>query len=155
MSNTLIVKGNSTMSSWNATGKIQTVLGLIDPTQLGITLTHEHLLIDLTAVFQPPTESSAREQYYAALTPESLGKVRHYGEVNHSNYQVLNVDTAIAEASLYKQFGGASIVDATSIGIARDPTGLARIARATGLNVIMGASFYVSPAHPDLSLIHI
>ena len=27
-------------------GKVQTVLGLIDPQDLGMTLTHEHLLVD-------------------------------------------------------------------------------------------------------------
>ena len=32
------------------TGKIQTVLGLIEPGELGVTLTHEHLLIDLAEV---------------------------------------------------------------------------------------------------------
>ena len=137
------------MPSWNAVGKIQTVLGLIEPDDLGVTLTHEHLLIDLTAILTPPIESTARQQYFAPMTLESLGKVRHYGEVNYANYQVLDTDTAIDEAGLYKQYGGKSLVDATSIGIARDPLGLARISRATGVNVIMGASFYVNPAHPD------
>jgi phosphotriesterase-related protein len=58
------------------------------------------------------------------------------------------VDTAIAEATLYKQHGGSSLVDATSIGIARDPAALARISRETGLNIIMGSSYYVAPSHP-------
>jgi phosphotriesterase-related protein len=49
---------------------------------------------------------------------------------------------------LYKQYGGNSLVDATSLGIGRDPVGLARISRATGLNVIMGGSYYVDRAHP-------
>ena len=31
--------------------------------------------------------------------------------------------------------GGKTIVDATSMGIGRDPLGLARIARATGLSI--------------------
>ena len=49
---------------------------------------------------------------------------------------------------LYKQYGGGSLVDATSIGIARDPIGLVRISQAIGVNIIMGASYYVAPAHP-------
>jgi phosphotriesterase-related protein len=48
----------------------------------------------------------------------------------------------------YKLAGGQTIVDATSIGLARDPTGLARIARATGLHIIMGAGYYIAAAHP-------
>ena len=50
---------------------------------------------------------------------------------------------------LFKVQGGMTIVDATTIGIGRDPRALARIARATGLNVIMGAGYYVGVTHPD------
>lgn len=137
------------MSDWTAVGKVQTVLGPIEPDELGVTLTHEHLLIDLTPILTTPGEASARQQYFAPMNQESLGRVRYYGEVNLANYRVLDVDTAIAETGMYRQFGGASLVDATSIGISRDPVGLARISRATGVNVVMGASFYVDPAHPD------
>lgn len=35
------------------TGKIQTVTGLIDPGTLGVCLTHEHLLIDLSELLPP------------------------------------------------------------------------------------------------------
>ncbi len=136
------------MRTTDATGKIQTVLGTIEPSELGVTLTHEHLLIDLSTLFGPPDEASARALYYAPLTPQTLGSVRHYHAFNRENSRLLDVDTAIDEASLYRQHGGAALVDATSIGIARDPLGLARISRASGVNVIMGASFYVDDAHP-------
>ena len=58
------------------------------------------------------------------------------------------MNEAIDEANIYKQYGGGSLVDATSIGIKRDAMGLARISRATGVNIIMGASYYVDAAHP-------
>ena len=137
------------MQSPAIAGKVQTVLGPIAPSDLGTTLTHEHLLIDLSTLFGAPDEASAREIYYAPLTHETLSKIRYYHEPNRENYRLHDVDTAIAELALYKQHNGVSIVDATSIGIARDPVGLARIARATGVNVIMGAAFYVEEAHPD------
>ena len=35
------------MSKSERTGKIQTVLGLIEPDELGVTLAHEHSLIDM------------------------------------------------------------------------------------------------------------
>ena len=136
------------MPSTDIVGKIQTVLGPIDPGDLGTTLTHEHLLIDLSTLFGPPAEATARELYHAPLTQETLGRLRYYHAANAENQRLLDVDTAIDEASLYKQYGGVSMVDATSIGIARDPVGLARISRAAGINVIMGAAFYVGDAHP-------
>ncbi|GAI50177.1 unnamed protein product, partial [marine sediment metagenome] len=43
------------------TGKVQTVLGIIDGDSLGVTLPHEHLLSDLTAYFVEPTEASQRK----------------------------------------------------------------------------------------------
>jgi phosphotriesterase-related protein len=39
-------------------------------------------------------------------------------------------------------------VDTTSIGIGRDPLALARISRATGLNIVMGGSHYVPLSYP-------
>ncbi len=130
------------------TGKIQTVLGPIEPYRLGITLTHEHLLIDLSVIHAAPDQASARAFFEKPVSTETVGRIRHYGAPNRDNAQLLDVATAIDEVNLYKQYGGASLVDATSIGIARDPMGLARISRATGVNVIMGSSHYVAPAHP-------
>ena len=39
-------------------------------------------------------------------------------------------------------------MDPTNRGLARDPLALARIARATGLHIVMGAGYYVAAAHP-------
>ena len=50
-----------------------------------------------------------------------------------------DVSTVIDEVMLYQQHGGDSLVDATSIGMSRDPMGLFRVSRATGVNIIMGA----------------
>ena len=130
------------------TGKIQTVLGPIEPDRLGVTLTHEHLLVDLSILSSPPDHASARAFFEMPVSTETLGRIRHYAAPNRDNAQLLDVATAIDEVNLYKQYGGTSLVDATSIGIARDPVGLARISSATGVNVIMGASHYVAPAHP-------
>ena len=60
-------------------GLIQTVTGLIKPDELGITLTHEHLLFDGTGFpkssgfDQIPTEASLRDLYYKPVSFETLG----------------------------------------------------------------------------------
>ena len=137
------------MQKTDLTGKVQTVLGPIDPEGLGVTLTHEHLLIDLSVILPPEDTASARGFYERPVSLETVGRLRYYAARNADNSRLLDVDTAIQETLLYKQHGGASLVDATSIGIARDPHGLARISRATGVNVIMGAGYYVAEAHPS------
>lgn len=132
----------------NLAGKIQTVLGPIDPEQLGVTLTHEHLLVDLSVAHGPPDSASGKDFYHKPVSQEMVGRIRHHAAQNADNAQLFDVPTAIEEVMLYKQHGGASLVDATSIGIARDPMGLFRISHATGVNIIMGASYYVAAAHP-------
>ena len=129
-------------------GKVQTVLGPIGPEQLGVALTHEHILVDLSVAYTQPHTASAKDFYHKLVSPETVGQIRHYASPNADDARLYDVPTAIEEVMLYKQYGGVSLVDATSIGIARDPMGLARISQATGVNIIMGASYYVAAAHP-------
>ena len=123
----------------------QTVLGPVSVDQLGITMMHEHLLIDTTAMLVEPREASRRAAFHAPLTVDLLGRIRYGGLTNVDNSRLGDIRVAIEEAMLYKQAGGTTIVDATCIGIGRDPKGLAAIARATGLHVVMGCSYYVTP----------
>ena len=130
-------------------GKIQTVTGTISPKQLGITLTHEHLFIDLARLFNPDIDDCNYEFFHSKLDTEVLGAIRYYHQANHDNYQLLDKQTAIDEILLYKEHGGVSVVDATSIGVCRNPQGLRDISEQTGINIIMGSGFYVNDSHPD------
>ena len=130
-------------------GLVQTVLGPVSPSELGPTMTHEHLLIDFLCMFNPPPEATARARAYEPITLENLGWVRYNPYSNRDNLLLGDQKTAIEEAALYRRAGGGTIVDVTTIGIGRDPLALARIARATGLNVVMGAGYYVDAVHPE------
>lgn len=130
-------------------GKIQTVLGLIEPEQMGVTLTHEHLLIDLDGYFAEADEASTRFYADQPVTIDMLGKMGKLWFRNHANLRLLDERLAIKEALRFKHAGGNSMVDTTGIGIARDPLALTRISRATGLNVVMGGSYYIPMFHPD------
>lgn len=137
------------MPSQNLQGLVQTVLGPIHPSELGPTTTHEHLYIDFSFMYRPP-QDSALDLSDAPITLENLGWVRHNHYSNHANLQLMDVDTAVSEASLYKAAGGGAIVDATTIGIGRNPRALERISRESGVHVVMGAGFYVDAVHPDI-----
>lgn len=132
----------------NLSGMVQTVLGTIAPGELGITLPHEHCLIDMVAWFVEPAEASQRAMAHQPITWENLGWVRYHPMDHWENLRLLDEELAIKELQLYKRSGGNSLVDVTSIGIARDPLALTRIARATGLNIIMGSGYYAGLAHP-------
>lgn len=136
------------MNDGSIAGKVQTVRGPIEPEELGVTLAHEHLLVDLSPTYTPPAEPGEREFWERPVSIETIGRIRHHFMPNRDNVILGDIPTAIDEINLYRQHGGRSLVEATSVGIARDPRGLAEISRATGVNVVMGSSYYVDSAHP-------
>lgn len=129
-------------------GKVQTVLGLIDPPALGHTQTHEHLLVDLSPRVVDVGPAGLRGRLHEPITLANYGWVRRNWNGNLDNLRLTSEADAVYEMGLYRAAGGGTVVDATSIGIGRDPLGLARIARATGVHVVMGAGYYVAGFHP-------
>lgn len=136
------------MSIAALSGKAQTVLGPVDPESLGPTSTHEHLLLDFTLMFSPPTELSERHKAYEPVTMENLGRVRYNPFRSYDDLQTTDEDVAVSEALYFKRAGGGSMIDTSPIGLGRDPLALARISRATGINIIMGSGYYVAAVHP-------
>ena len=136
------------MNGDSQVGKVQTVLGPVEPDGLGITMTHEHILGSFDGVFPIPVEASYKGRYEAPYGMDVLGWIHHGRWPNRENSGLDDIPTQIEEVGLYKQVGGSALVDATNIGICRDPIGLARISRVTGVHIIMGSSFYVASRHP-------
>ena len=130
-------------------GLAQTVLGPVDPSTLGMTTTHEHIFIDFVCMYTPSTEASTKHRGEEQVTMENLGWVRYDPFRNIDNLELLDEDMAIYEIALFGRAGGGTIVDATTLGIGRDPLALARVARATGVNIVMGAGYYVGIVHPE------
>ena len=136
------------MTGDDLSGKVQTVLGPVDPGQLGRTLTHEHIFFDGSWVETRPQSASDQAFFDKPVSQEILGRLRYRLKPNRDNGRLDDVETAIEEVGLFKQYGGGTLVEASSIGIGRDPIGLARVSNATGVNIVMGASFYVNTHHP-------
>jgi len=134
------------MPKQEKTGKVQTVLGLVDAKDLGITIPHEHLLINMTVYFVEPKESGLRRLAHEPVTFENLSWLQYHMHDNLDNLQLLDEELAIEEVMVFKKEGGNTIVDLTNEGIGRDPLALARISRVTGLNVVMGSGYYISDA---------
>jgi phosphotriesterase-related protein len=129
-------------------GQVQTVLGPIAPEAMGVTLPHEHLLIDFAVMFVEPAAASDKGRAREPVGLDNLGWVRQNFNANLDNLRLLDERTAEDEIRLFKNAGGQTVVDPTNRTLARDPRALARIARATGLNVVMGAGYYVAASHP-------
>ena len=126
-------------------GKALTVLEAVPADTLGITLTHEHCLIDMTSNFVEPKEASAKKLAHEPLTFKNVGVIR-YHRSNLDNRTLLDEDLAVSEITPFKDAGGGTIVDVTPVDLARDAVALKRISIKTGLNIIMGCGYYDEPA---------
>jgi len=125
-------------------GKIQTVLGAIDPENLGVTLCHEHIVIDGSAWFLEPTEASEKQLAYQPVSLDNLWWVRYHWFQNLDDVRHLSEEDAIVELTHLKRAGGGAVIDMTNNGLGRDSLALARISRATGLHIVMGSGYYLA-----------
>src|SRR5689334_6475455 len=96
-------------------GKVQTVLGLIEPEQMGTTLMHEHLLIDMQCRYAPPEgDPAVGDRPY---TVERRMDILYEPTTNRDNLMLLDEQESIAEILQFKNAGGGTVVDTTTIGI--------------------------------------
>ncbi len=135
------------------TGKVMTVRGPIDPGNLGITLMHEHHFIEtVTTILHAPdgnTPVSEAIDWYDPLTIQNLHTARGRRTSIKDNGFLDDEKLAAEEVSEFRDRGGSTIVDMSNIGIRRDPQALMRVSNSTGLNIVMGSSWYVKNTHPD------
>jgi phosphotriesterase-related protein len=132
-----------------SSGYVMTVLGPLPISEMGVTLMHEHILLDASGKWVPPCCCSDRHLAEMPVKMENLGELSLNPLMSRDNCQLFDVDVAIEELTKYRALGGETVVDPTNIGIGRDPKALARIARLTGLNIIMGTGLYLEPSHPE------
>ena len=129
-------------------GLVMTVAGPIAVQQLGVTLMHEHILNDCRCWWHKPTEPERMQLATRPVEIGMLGELRMDPFVNLENCTLDNEPLAIAELRPVAALGGRSVVDPTCRGIGRNPQALVRIARATGLQIVMGAGYYLESSHP-------
>ena len=134
----------------NMADKVISVNGPLDPDRLGITLMHEHLFIEIWKHFSPAYNAPATEValWEQKLTLENLHLARDLRPIK-DNFMLSDDQVAIDEVLEYGNRGGNTIVEVTSIGLGRDSLALRRVANATGLNIIMGAGWYIKAYHPS------
>ena len=98
---------------------IQTVWGPIEQAQLGVTMAHEHLILDLSPV-RGETDSRLDDVAYAC--------------------------EAVMD---YKALGGQGIVEVTGKDMGRNVKKLKDIAELTGIHIVAATGFYLREYHPS------
>jgi phosphotriesterase-related protein len=130
-------------------GHVMTVLGPLPVAQMGVTLMHEHILLDASGKWVAPACCSDRHIGEQKVHIGILGALRMNPLMNYDNCQLFDADVAVEELMRFRELGGNTVVDPTNLGIGRDPAALQRISRRTGLNIVMSTGFYLEPSHPD------
>lgn len=130
-------------------GKVQSVLGLIDPDQLGRTMTHEHLTMTFGCSYVPPAPGHEDN----SLAPIQLKNLYWLRENPYSHRENLllcqEIEAVRDELICFKKAGGGTIVENTTTGITRDLPTLRQLAKDTGVNIVAGAGYYVDVTHSD------
>jgi phosphotriesterase-related protein len=92
-----------------------TVLGPIPPEEMGVTLTHEHVLVDFIGADKISRDRYRADDAFAKILPH-LKRVR--------------------------EFGGRTMVECTPAYLGRDPALLQRLATASGLRLLTNTGYY-------------
>jgi phosphotriesterase-related protein len=156
---------NDTPTIPDLAGRIQTVRGPIDPGDLGVTLTHEHVFIDLRRTHLPYRRWVVKNDHIvpepanedfpgtemalweAKLSLDNLHLARNVAAIA-DNYLLADEALAVDELRAFQQAGGGAVIEVTSIGLKRDPRALRRVAEATSLQIVAGTGHYQRVYHP-------
>jgi predicted metal-dependent phosphotriesterase family hydrolase len=103
--------------------RIETVRGPVDSEKLGITLVHEHVLVDFVGA----------------------------GQVDRHRYDAEEVfRTALPHLLALKERGAGTLVECTPAWLGRDPALLRRLSEASGLHVVTNTGYYGAAQHKYL-----
>lgn len=127
---------------------VMTVRGPVETQDLGLTLPHEHLFIDLTCQFTEPADEAGRARAHQPVGPEHYEILARNPYVVRDNLLLEEVDIAVEELTYFRDRGGRTVVDCTSVGAGRDPGRLREVAERTGLHVVAGSGYYLQETHP-------
>ena len=125
-----------------------TVQGIVDSENLGVISPHDHVFVDIRNQFTGFTEATRKALSEQPVSIKNLDVLSRNPYAVKDNLVLNDVTLAEKEVMEFKKAGGDTLVDATSVGIGRDPEALRKIARAAGLNVIAGSGYYTADTHP-------
>lgn len=123
---------------------VQTVLGPIDPSELGVTLAHEHLWMDSRPLLAVHAYRATGD---GAWDVAAAAEARWNPGSHPDNYRLTDVAAAVEELEPYVRAGGRSLVELTPASLGRDPRRVREISARAGVHVVLGAGQYLEPVH--------
>ena len=124
---------------------INTVLGEIPESDIGVCSSHEHVFIDMRGCVditgnEPPV-------FFEKMDAEKRAEIYDDPYAVLDNALLNEEDKAIFELKFFKAHGGDTLIDCTSDEIGRDVNKLKRVSSESGVNIIVGCGHYYEKAH--------
>ena len=132
---------------------VMTVRGPIDPSEVGPTLTHEHIFMDGRGGWDP-SELHDRSIGERPLEPRTAGIARWNGSGIRDNLALLHDDDYDLLRGEVAEFvdatdGKGVLVELTIVGINPQPAALLKLSNDLDLHIVEGCGYYVHGTHPE------
>lgn len=125
---------------------IETVLGPVAASDLGVVATNEHVLTDSRHLVRSAADGSTLP---GPLTLETLGELRWNALAMADNLALDDADLAVAELRSARDAGLGAIVEATSWGMGPRHADLPEISRRAGIHVVAAYGSYIDKTLPS------
>ncbi len=127
---------------------VMSVTGPLAKDELGLTLPHEHLFVDLRCYCPvEPRDENQRNNYRQPVTLQNRSKVVNQPWEYRDNPFLDDLESSLNEVLAFKTLGGTTIADLScSLAMGRDPQKLRLVAERTGVNIIMSSGRYTLPS---------
>ena len=141
---------------------VQTVTGVVEAADLGVTLPHEHLFVDTSEETRPPPPHIQAQLDALGLDLEQKPTLQTLGYLTRDplwsarNQIVSEYDDLVGDLTLAAAAGIRTIVDATPANRGRKPAELPRLSEESGVQIVTGTGHYRAAFQPpgtaDLSV---
>lgn len=131
-------------------GKVLTVLGPIDPSEVGPALLHEHLLNEISAMVPPPEDPELRRLYEQPVALEHMAEIQwsRAGMLSRDNIDQGSIELRASELRLFRETGGGTLAEVSAIGLRNSASELPELSRLSGVHIVAATAFFVEALTP-------
>lgn len=122
--------------------QVMTVTGPISAGEMGITLPHEHILLDYDWEGLWPDVSQRPDLVWEPVSITNLGVIRRNYMAVRDNANFEDIEEMSQDVSYFAAAGGGTICEMTTLGLRPNPVGLRKISQRTGVHIVAGTGFY-------------
>ena len=126
---------------------VATVTGAVPANELGITLPHEHIVINLN---EAKYTLGKKKQGDLKISMENMWRLHRDPNASMDNLKIDELKTSVNELREFRQMGGGTVVDLTPSELGRDLLKIKRISLLTKVRIIVSTGWYVRSTHPNI-----